>query len=127
MEVKLDSNKPNSIILRLMVNTLSIFIVAYILPGIEIADFFSALLVALLLAVLNVTLKPFLIIITLPFTLVTLGFFLLVINAIVILLADNWVDGFHVYGFWWAVLFSILLSIVNGILYSLGGNKKKTY
>ena len=126
MEVNLESKKPTSIITRLIVNTLSIFIVAYLLPGIHIADFTSALLVALLLAILNVTLKPFLIIITLPFTLLTLGFFLLVINAIVILLAQEWVNGFQVDGFWWAVLFSILLSLVNSILYSLGGNKKKS-
>ena len=125
MEVKLESKKPNSIILRLVVNTISIFIVAYILPGIHIEDFTSALIVALVLAVLNVTLKPLLIIITLPFTLITLGFFLLVINAMVIFLADDWVNGFQVDGFWWAVLFSILLSVVNGILYGLGGRKGK--
>lgn len=124
MEVKIENKKPDSIILRLVVNTLSVFIVAYILPGIHVEDFKAALIIALVLAFLNVTLKPFLILITLPITIISLGFFLLVINAVVILLAEGWISGFAVDGFWWAVLFSILISLVNSVLYSLGGKKK---
>ena len=127
MEVKLEPNKPKSILLRLIVNTLSVFATAYILPGIHVVDFFSALWVAIVLAVLNVTLKPFLILITLPFTLVTFGLFLMVINALVILLAGRWVDDFSVDGFWWAILFSILMSVLNGILYNLGGKRQNNY
>jgi putative membrane protein len=125
MEVKIESNQPKSILLRLVVNTLSIFATAYILPGIHVVDFYSALWVAIVLAVLNVTLKPLLILITLPFTLVTFGLFLMVINALVILLASKWVDGFSVDGFWWAILFSLLMSAINGILYNLGGSKQR--
>lgn len=119
-QVQYESKKPKSQVLRLMVNTLSVFATAWLLPGIEIADFMSALVVAIVLAILNVTLKPFLIIITLPFTIVTLGLFLLVINAGVILLAQNWVDGFKVDGWLWALAFSFVMSFINSVLYKLG-------
>jgi putative membrane protein len=122
MEVQYESKKPKSLLLRLMVNTLSVFATAWLLPGIVIADFMSALVVAIVLALLNVTLKPFLIIITLPFTIVTLGLFLLVINAAVIMLAQNWVDGFTVTSWLWAIVFSFVMSFINSILYKLGGN-----
>jgi putative membrane protein len=122
MEAQYESKKPKSLIVRLMVNTLSVFATAWLLPGIHIEDFMSALVVAIVLAILNVTLKPFLIVITLPFTIVTLGLFLLVINAAVIMLAQNWVDGFSVSSWWWALLFSFVMSFINSILYKLGSN-----
>jgi putative membrane protein len=122
MEAQYESKKPKSLLLRLMVNTLSVFATAWILPGILIEDFMSALVVAVVLALLNVTLKPFLILITLPFTIVTLGLFLLVINAAVIMLAQNWIDGFSVDGWLWAIGFSFVMSFINSILYKLGGN-----
>ncbi len=122
MEAQYESKKPKSLLLRLMVNTLSVFATAWLLPGIHVADFVSALVVAIVLAILNVTLKPFLIIITLPFTIVTLGLFLLVINAAVIMLAQNWIDGFTVTSWFWALLFSFVMSFINSILYKLGNN-----
>ena len=124
MEVEVNNKKPNSLILRLVVNTLSVFVVAKILPGIEITDITAAIVVAILLAILNATLKPLLILLTLPITILSLGFFLLIINAFVILTVENWVDSFHVAGFWWAILFSFLLSVVNSFLYSLGSSPK---
>ena len=117
------SKKPNSIIVRLVVNTLSVFAVAKILPGIEITDISAAIVVAILLAILNATLKPLLILLTLPITVLSLGFFLLVINAFVILTVESWVESFHVAGFWWAILFSLLISVVNSFLYSLGNGR----
>ena len=105
-----------------MVNTLSVFATAWLLPGIHVEDFMSALVVAIVLAILNVTLKPFLIIITLPFTIVTLGLFLLVINAAVIMLAQNWIDGFTVTSWLWALVFSFVMSFINSVLYKLGSN-----
>jgi putative membrane protein len=72
---------------------------------------------ALVLAILNAIVKPILIFITLPITVVTLGLFLFVINALIILLADKLLKGFQVNGFWWALLFSLLLSIVTSVLY----------
>ncbi|MBK8710724.1 MAG: phage holin family protein [Niastella sp.] len=90
-----------------------------ILSGIHIPGYKQALALALVLALLNVAIKPVLIILTLPITIVTLGLFLLVINAIIILLADKFLSGIKVDGFWWALIFSILLSAVSSFLYSL--------
>jgi putative membrane protein len=109
-----------NIFVNLIVNTLSIFAVSYLLPGVQVDSFITAIFVAVLLALLNATLRPILILFTLPITLFTFGFFLLVINAIMIFLVANWITGFEVSGFWWAVLFSILISIVNGVLMALG-------
>jgi putative membrane protein len=109
-----------NIFLNLVVNTLSVFLVAHALKGVHVDDFTTALIVSIIMGLLNITIKPLLILFTLPITLMTFGFFLLVINAIMIFLVAGWVDGFTVDGFWWAVFFSILLSIVNSILFSLG-------
>jgi putative membrane protein len=72
---------------------------------------------AIVLAILNAIVKPILVFITFPITVVTLGLFLFVINALIILLADKFIRGFNVDGFWWALLFSLLLSIVTSVLY----------
>lgn len=95
--------------------------VAHFLPGVKVDDYLSALLVAVVLAFLNTIVKPILTILTIPITLLTLGFFLLAINAFIILFAERLVDGFHVDGFWWALLYSLILSICTGILNSLLG------
>lgn len=76
-------------------------------------------MVAIVLALLNFTVKPILILFTLPVTILTLGFFLLVINAIIILLADTFVSGFNVNGFWVAMLFSIILAVTQSLLFGL--------
>jgi putative membrane protein len=94
------------------------------LKGIHVDSFLTALIVAVVLAVLNVTLKPLLIIVTIPFTLVTFGLFLLVVNVLVLYAAEALIDGFEIVNFWWAVLFSVLVSFVNGVLLSLGGVRK---
>ncbi|MDZ4847372.1 MAG: phage holin family protein [Chitinophagales bacterium] len=101
---------------KLLINTVAIMITAYLLHGIHVEDPWRAFLVAVLLAVLNVTLKPLLIILTIPITILTLGLFLLAINAIIILIAGNIIPGFTVDGFWWALLFSILMSVINSML-----------
>src|ERR1044071_3367146 len=85
--------------------------------GVHIKNFWAAIVLAVVLAILNAIVKPILIVLTLPFTLVTFGLFLFVINAAIILIADNFIDGFRVDGFWWALLFSLLLSIVTSVLY----------
>ena len=102
---------------KILISTLAILITAYILPGVSIVNnnFFSALIVALVISFLNYFVKPILVLLTIPVTFFTLGIFLLVINTIIILLADFMVDGFHVSGFWPAFWFSILLSLVNSI------------
>lgn len=120
MEFRYESGRPRNIFASLIVNALSIFAAAYLLPGVEVTSIGTAILVAILLSLLNVTLKPLLILLTLPLTLVSFGLFLVVINAIVIFVAADWIDGFSVHGFWWAVFFSILISFINSILYGAG-------
>lgn len=88
------------------------FALANILSGVHVDSFWTALVFALVLAILNVIAKPILIILTFPVTLITLGLFLFVINAIVVLLASNLVHGFSIDSFWWALLFSLLLSFI---------------
>ena len=101
---------------RFVIRTLSVFATAYLLPGVELAQFTTAIWVSLALAVLNVTVRPLLILFTIPLTLFTLGLFLLAINAMVVMLASDWVDGFSVQGFWSALLFSMVLTLISGLL-----------
>lgn len=105
-------------ILKIVLTAVAVLVIAHFLPGVSVVNFTNAVIVAIVLALLRVTIKPLLIILTLPVTIVTLGLFLLVINALIILLADNLIDGFHVTGFWVALLFSLILSIFESILYS---------
>ncbi|WP_339926352.1 phage holin family protein [uncultured Cyclobacterium sp.] len=115
-----------SILLQLAVAGLVIIFTAYLLPGIMVEDFLTGVLIAALLALLNVTVKPILIFFTIPITILTLGLFLLVINALMVLLAADIVNGFSVGNFWWALLFSLVLSLVNSILgISLGSRLGK--
>ena len=107
-------------LIRILITALVAYGLTYILSGVHIEQFTTALILALVLAVLNAIVKPILVILTLPITIITLGLFLFVINALIILLGSRIVDGFTVDGFWWALLFSILLSIVSSILYSVG-------
>lgn len=101
-----------SFLVRILTTTLAILLVAKLMPGVSVDSVLNAIILALVLAVLNVFVKPVLIFFTLPITIFTLGLFLLVINALIILIASNLVDGFHVRGFWSALFFSIVLSLV---------------
>ena len=107
-------------LIQIIVSALAVIISSLILPGIHIEGILTAVIVAAVLAFLNTILKPVLILLTLPITIFTLGFFLLVINALIILLTANLVPGFTVGGFWSAVLFSLVLTIVTSIFNSLG-------
>lgn len=103
--------------MRIIVTSIVAFGLSYLLEGIKFDSFWTAIIVAIVLAILNAIVKPILILITLPITLVTLGLFLFVINALIILLAAKLVKGFSVDGFWWALLFSLLLSLLTSLLY----------
>jgi len=105
-------------IIQLVIVTLAVLISSYILPGVSIDgnNFLTALVVAAVLSFLNAVVKPIMIILTIPVTIITFGLFLLVINALMILLAAKIVDGFHVEGFWYALLFSFILSLVTSLL-----------
>jgi putative membrane protein len=109
-----------SLIGYLLINTISIFAVSYLLSGIHVDSFVTALIVAVVMAILNVTLKPLLFVITIPITVITFGLFLLVLNVLVLYAAAYLIDGFQIAGFWWALLFSFLVSFVNGVLFGLG-------
>jgi len=110
---------------KLLLSAISVIIASYLLPGVKVESFGSALIVAAFLAILNVTLKPILIVLTIPITFITFGLFLLVINALMILLADQVIPGFRVEGFWWALGFSLILSILTSLFDDLFGKNKK--
>lgn len=113
------------LLIRLLISTLAVALSAYVLPGVTVDGPVAALVVAVVLGVINVLLKPILVLLTLPVTIVTLGLFLFVINALMVLLAAAIVPGFHVDGFWWALLFSLVLSLVGSVLDALAGDDAK--
>jgi putative membrane protein len=107
------------------INTLAVLVAAFILPGISYNDDWRALLLAsLLLGVLNAVVRPLLMLLALPLLIVTLGLFMLVINALLLLLVGRIVSGFEVETFWWAVLGSVIISIVSLVLNTLTGSGK---
>lgn len=106
-----------NIILRIIISAVVAFALSYVLSGVHLQSFVTALVLAIVLGLLNLIVKPILIILTLPITLFTFGLFLFVINALIILLAAKFVSGFRVDGFWWALLFSLLLSVLTSFLY----------
>jgi len=112
-------------LIKILITTVNAFILAHILPGIKIDSFFTAIIVAVVLAVLDAFVKPLLILLTLPATILTLGLFLFVINAVIILIAENFVDGFRVESFWFALLFSILLSFFNSFVHKQAFKEKE--
>lgn len=104
-------------IIRLLITAAVAYGLSMILtPHVRINSFVTALVFALVLAILNAIIKPILIILTLPITILTLGIFLLVINVLMILLADKFVAGIHIEGFLWAFIFGLLLSIISSAL-----------
>lgn len=111
-------------IVRFLLSGLAVLLTAYLLPGVSVEHYGYALLVAALLSIVNFIVKPILIILTIPITIVTLGLFLLVINAIMILLVSSLVPQFQVDGFWWALAFSLILSVFNSIFSDLAKDKK---
>ena len=106
---------------HVLVSSIAVLLTAAILPGVEELRIWDAIIVALVLSFLNAFLKPILVLLTIPATLVTLGLFLLVINACIILVADALLSDFEVRNFWWALLFSLILSIVNSVLARIFG------
>ncbi|HVT85748.1 MAG TPA: phage holin family protein [Chitinophagaceae bacterium] len=105
------------IILRLLVTAAIAFILAQVLPGVHVADYGTAILFAIVLGFLNIFLRPILIILTLPLTLLTFGLFLFIINTITVLLASEWVKGFEIDSFGWGLIFSFLLTTSTYLLF----------
>lgn len=104
------------IIINLLISALAVVLGAYVIPGVEVSSFMYAILVAIIIALLNTFLKPILVVLTIPFTFITLGLFLFVIDAVVILLAGKLLSGFQVAGFWPALFFSIFVGFIGWIL-----------
>ena len=111
-------------IVQLLVNALAVVLIANLLPGVAVASLGTAVWVALILSILNLLVKPILIVLTLPITVLTLGLFLLIINAIIISMADALISGFTVNGIGIAILFSLLLSVLQSVLSALFGLKE---
>ena len=110
------------IFINWLIYAIAIVITSYLLPGVSIAGFFSALILAVVLGAINAFIKPIVVILTLPINILTLGLFTLVINALLVMLASIVVPGFGVNGFWWAMLFAIVLSMVTWVLSRFDGN-----
>lgn len=100
-------------LISLLVNGLAVFLVANILPGVEVTSYLSAIIVAVLLGFVNSFIKPIITVLTLPITMLTLGLFLFIINGGMVLIVDYILGGFFVDGLFWATLFSIVLAFFN--------------
>ncbi len=112
-------------ILRILLTAIAVVALSKLLPGVAVDSYTTAIIVALALSFLNFFVKPILVILTLPVTIITLGLFLLIINACIILLADKLIGGFSVSSIWIALLFSLLLSLFQSILFSILKKDKK--
>ena len=110
---------------KIILTTIAAMLASYLLQGVQIANITTALMVSVVLALLDAFVKPILIILTLPITIVTLGLFLLVINILIIKWAADIVPGFKVSSWWSALLFSLIVSVVNSLLESLLTDPKK--
>ena len=108
-----------TLLLVWILNAVALLVGAYILPGIVVASFWSAMWAALVLGLINMLVKPLFVLLTLPITIVTVGLFLFVINALMFWLAGSILKGFQVKGFWWAVLGALLYSLISGFLTNL--------
>ena len=113
------------LLFRILITAILVLLLAKIMKGVIVDEFTTALTVAIVLGLLNFFVKPILVLFTLPITIFTLGLFLLVINAIIIMLCDHFISGFKVSSFWTAMLFSIILSLSQSLVYQITGDAKK--
>lgn len=104
-------------IIHWVLNALAVIIAAYLLPGVHVTGFTAALILALVLGLINLVIRPVLLALSLPINILTLGLFTFVINALMVMLAAKLVPGFSVDGFLWALIFGILLALVNSVLH----------
>ena len=112
------------LLFRILITAILVLVISKIMKGVIIDEFTTALIVAVVLGLLNFFVKPILVLLTLPVTIFTLGLFLLVINAVMILLCDYFTDGFRISSFWTAMLFSIILSLSQSLVYQITGDAK---
>jgi putative membrane protein len=107
-----------NLLVHWLITAIAVLLTSYLLSGVAVSGFVTALLVALVLGAINTLLRPLLIILTLPINILTLGLLTFFINALLVLLTAAIVPGFHVNGFWWALLFSLVLSTVSSLLHN---------
>lgn len=111
------------LIFRILTTSILVLLISHFMHGVHVASFTTALFVAIVLGLLNIFVKPILVLFTLPITFFTLGLFLLVINGLIIIVCDNIVGGFDVDSFFTALLFSIILSLSQSIVFAITGDK----
>lgn len=113
-------------LLRILITAAIAYVLTLIMKGVHMENFWSAVLFAFVLAIVNAIVRPIFILLTIPITIITLGLFLIVVNALMILLVDAMLDQVKVEGFWWALLFSLFLSVVSASVQTLlSGEKEK--
>ncbi len=110
--------------LRFIVASIAVVLTVYLLPGVKLDHWTTAVFLAAILGLLNIFLKPILIIFTLPITVFTLGIFLIIINGFIVIIADKIIPGFQVNSFGWAIVFSFVLSITESLLETMFGITK---
>jgi len=108
-------------IFSILINSVSVYVTAKILDGVNIKDFWTAIGVAILLALVNTFIRPVVIFFSLPLTILTLGLFILVVNALMVMLVDYFVEGLKIKSFGWALGFSIIMSVINAVLFAIFG------
>lgn len=111
------------ILLAIIINTIAVFVTGYILPGIHLHNFWTALVVSVVLGIVNAVLRPIIFILTLPINILTLGLFSFVIMGLLVYLVSAIVPGFTVDNFWWAILFGLIVSLINWALWSIAPRK----
>lgn len=102
-----------SLVINILVSALAVFVAAYVLPGVDITSFTAALVVAIVLGIINAFIKPILLVLTLPISILTLGIFSIILNGLLILLVSAIVPGFNVDSILWAIAFGFVLGIIN--------------
>lgn len=111
-----NSSSTTSFLSKVLVGGISVFLADFLLSGVQISSLLSGIILVVVIILINFTIKPLLVVLTLPISLITFGLFLLVINAVVVLLAAELTPGFSVDGFWWALAFALILSVINSVL-----------
>jgi len=112
------------LLFRIFITSGLVLLISHFMTTVSVTDFTTALIVAVVLGLLNIFIKPILVLLTLPVTIITLGLFLFIINAFIILLCSKLVDGFKVDSFWTALIFSVILSVCQSIAYKIIGDDK---
>ncbi len=114
-----------NILIKWILNAVTLIVIAYIVPGFHISSFYTALILVILLGIINITIKPVLLILTLPINILTLGLFTFIINGLLLLFLSSIIKGFNIDGIWPAILASILISILNFFMHQIKNHSEK--